>query len=241
MTSSVSSEGASGVSTPHHQEKKARDFSHRTHRRLIGWLGFALPVLVVAMSKLWPVESPPGWSMLESLSAFYYTSATAIFVGTLFALAMFLFAYGGYEGDVADRVVGKVAGVSALGVAFFPTVAPNGFSAMSWWVPWMRTAHYISAVSLFLMFIVFSLWLFRRTSVPRGQPLPVDKRWRNRIYLWCGLVMIASVLWAASALLTHRDIFWPEAIALWAFAISWLVKGRTHGAVVAAAKKLVAR
>ncbi len=228
----------------HHRGKEPLDFSYLFHRQLIGELGFLLPFIVVGMSKLLPVERSSGSSMLESISAYYYTSATAFFVGILFALAMLLFAYRGYEGDKADRVAGKIAGISALCVAFFPTKAPNGFSEPLWWIPWMRTAHYISAVALFLCFIVFSLWLFRKSSVPQDR-LPTDKKWRNRIYLWCGIVMIASVLWAASALLTDQDIFWPEAIALWAFAVSWLVKGqayrkpyKAYGAAVTAVKKL---
>ena len=96
----------------------------------------------------------------------------------------------------------------------------------------MRTIHYLSAALLFVVFIVFSLWLFRKTNVPKGEPIPTDKLWRNRIFLVCGLVMVASVLWAASSYFTGAPIFWPEAIAVWAFAVSWLVKGEAHRPVV---------
>ena len=50
--------------------------------------------------------------------------------------------------------------------------------------------------------------------------------------------MIGSVLWAASSLITHAPIFIPEAIAIFAFAISWLVKGEAYQPVLSAMRKL---
>ena len=204
------------------------DLSHLTHRQLIGWIGLLLPFVLFILAGLWYTAGLPRWGTLESISAYYYTGATSAFIGMLFALALFLFTYGGYEDDLADRVVGKLGGISALGVAFFPTAAPGTLSEPSWWVPVMRTMHYVSAVSLFVVFAVFSLWLFRKTSVPKGGSLPPDKRWRNRIYVVCGVVIVVSIVWAGSSLFTDRAIFWPEAVALFAFAVSWLVKGYAY-------------
>ncbi len=51
----------------------------------------------------------------------------------------------------------SLGGLSALGVAFFQTVAPDPLSEPLWWVPVMRTMHYASALSLFVIFAVFSL------------------------------------------------------------------------------------
>ena len=50
--------------------------------------------------------------------------------------------------------------------------------------------------------------------------------------------MIGSVLWAASSLITHAPIFYPEAIAIFAFAISWLVKGELYQPVLKAMRQL---
>ncbi len=204
--------------------------SHKAHRQLIGLLGLSLPVVLVVIAGILPTPELPRWKLLDSISAYYYTSATAVFVGILGALAVFLFSYQGYEKDVADRRIGKIGGISAAGVAFFPTVAPDGLNEPSWWFNIMRNLHYVSAAALFIVFIVFSLWLFRRTSTPKGQALPPDKRRRNRIYLFCGIIIVICVLWAGSAVFTNARIFWPEAIALWAFAVSWLVKGEIHSA-----------
>ena len=47
--------------------------------------------------------------------------------------------------------------------------------------------------------------------------------------------MLVCVAWAAVRALQRKEIFWLEAVALEAFAVSWLVKGR---AAVAAARVL---
>jgi hypothetical protein len=67
----------------------------------------------------------------------------------LFVLSLFLFTYPGYEHVIADRVIGCVGGAAALGVALFPTTAPEGLSAPPWWNPRAKDgALYISGHSL---------------------------------------------------------------------------------------------
>lgn len=239
-TSSLTGDPHAGTvgATAHNRH---RDLSHLTHRQLIGWLGLLLPFVLFILAGLWYTAGLPRWGTLESISAYYYTGATSAFVGMLFALALFLLTYGGYEDDLADRVMGKLGGISALGVAFFPTKAPGPLLEPSWWVPGMRIMHYVSAVSLFVIFAGFSLWLFRKTSVPRGESLPSDKRWQNRIYLVCGIVIGVSILWAGSSRFTGSAIFWPEAVALCAFAVSWLVKGYAYRPVFSIARRLFAK
>lgn len=216
----AASERAEG-SRPYH-------LSQLAHRQVIGYLGLLLPSILLGLAAIRETPPLPRGGILDSVSDYYYSGAVAAFVGILFALAWFLFTYRGYEGQRADRVAGFVGGLAALGVAFFPTGPPGGLPELPWWSGTTRVIHYVSATVLFLTFIVFSLWLFRKTDVPEGMELPPDKRWRNRVFLVCGLVMIAGVLWAASSLVTDRPIFWPEVIALLAFAVSWLVKGEAH-------------
>ena len=217
---------------------KPRDLSQQTHRRLIGVLGFLLPILLPLVAGLRPTAPLPRWTLLDSVSAYYYTGAVGILVGVLFALSLFLFSYPGYENVIADRVVGCVGGAAALGVALFPTTAPKGLCPLPWWNPALRTVHYVSAVILFVSFILFAVWLFRKSNVPKGQKRPPEKRWRDRVCLTCGLLIIASVLWAASSLITHAPIFYPKAIAIFAFAISWLVKGELYQPALSAMRQL---
>jgi len=210
----------------------AESLSQQAHRRLIGILGLLLPLLLYVFAGLRHTVGLPAWTPLNSISAYYYTGAVAIFVGVLFALALFLLTYPGYKGVIADRLLGLVGGTAAILVALFPTSAPDGLSAPTWWSPYMRTVHYLSAVVLFVAFILFAIWLFRKSNIPRRGDRPLEKRRRDDICLASGIIMIASVLWAASSMFTHAPIFIPESIAIIAFAVSWLTKGEVHKPVM---------
>jgi hypothetical protein len=181
------------------------------------------------------------WRSLDSISAYYYTGAVAAFVGMLVTIALFLFTYRGYKNKYhwADRAAAITAGVAALGVAFFPTKAPAGVPALLWWSERIGKLHYLSAVVLFTMFAVFALWLFRIN--PSGKQAPDDKRWRNIVYLVCGIVIVASIIWAGIARLKGRPIFLPESVALVAFAVSWLVKGYALRTIADTARSLLRR
>ena len=230
MAESQSNPGAHG----------AQDLSQQAHRQLIGLLGLFLPVLLYLLAGLRPTDGLLPWRLLTSVSAYYYTGAVGIFTGVLFALSLFLFTYPGYKGIIADRLVGCLGGAAALGVALCPTAAPAALAEPSWWSPTLRVVHYVSAVLLFTAFILFSVWLFRKSNIPNRRDRPPAKRRRDDACLACGIVMIGSVLWAASALVTDAPIFWPESLAIGAFAISWLVKGEAHQLVLSAVRKFTA-
>ena len=157
--------------------------------------------------------------MLSSVSAYYYSGAVALFTGVLVALSLTLLSYKGYRDVRADRIVGKTSGAAAACVAFLPTEPPPGLRP-GWWMSWMGYAHVTSAIVLFVSFIVFALWLFRMTAVIDRRKRPVYKKTRDADCLGCGIVMICAVLWAGAAGLAHRSIFWPEAFAIEAFAVS---------------------
>ena len=206
--------------------------SQQGHRRLIGILGLLLPLLFYLFAGLLPMAPLPRWATLNSLSAYYHTGAVGVFVGVLFALALFLLTYPAYREEVADRVVARVGGVAAMGVALFPSKAPDGVLPPSWWRPYMAVVHSVAAVVLFISFILFAIWLFRKSDLPRRLNRPLDKRRRDDICLACGIIMIVAVLWTASSMVTHARIFLPESIAIVAFAVSWLTKGEIHKPVM---------
>ncbi len=209
------------------------------HRQLIGYIGLILPIVLILLALA--RDGAARWQSLDSISAYYYTGALAAFVGMLVALALFLFSYQGYENKFhwADRTASIIAAIAALGVAFFPTAAPEDVAPLSWWTPVTGIIHYVSAVTLFAMFAVFALWLFRLTA--SGEPIPPDKRRRNKVYLLCGIVIVVSVIWALIAGLNGRSIFWPESIALVAFSVSWLVKGYALRSIVETARSFSRR
>ena len=87
----------------------AESLSQQAHRRLIGILGLLLPLLLYVFAGLRHTVGLPAWTPLNSISAYYYTGAVAIFVGVLFALALFLLTYPGYKGVIADRQIGRAS------------------------------------------------------------------------------------------------------------------------------------
>ena len=201
------------------------DLSNHRDRQVIGYLGLALPFLLVLAVRVRPNPAADQWSG-TSISAYFWTGAVSLFVGILAALSVYLLTYQGYanESQRWDRLAAIIAGVSAAVVALFPTAPPLGLSALPWWSPWIGKLHAIAAMALFSMFAVFSLWLFRKTTP--GEPPTADKKQRNAIYLICGIAIVASMAWALVAGLSDQSIFWPESLALVSFAFSWLTKGR---------------
>ena len=210
------------------------DESGYVHRQVIGYLGLALPILLVQAVKLRPNPAADEW-IGGSVSAYYWTGGVSLFAGILAGLSIFLLTYRGYDNPAQkyDRAVAIIAGIAAAVVALFPTTPPPGIEPrLLWWRPWIGLTHDAAAVTLFTMFALFSLWLFRKKA-PGEQPTP-DRKRRDAIYLLSGIGIVASMIWALVQGRAGRSIFWPESFALFFFAWSWLVKGRALHTVKAA-------
>ncbi len=189
--------------------------SYLTLRRAVGTIGMAFPfVLAIGAVAL------EGAALQDSISDYYGTAMRNVFVGLLFAIALFLYSYRGYE--KVDERAGKVACFSAIGVALFPTTSQT---------LWVHRAHFTFATSLFLTLSYFSLFLFTKTDPTK--PPTAEKKKRNKVYVVCGVLMLAAIGMAALCILTPlgaaianvRPVFWLESIALEAFGISWMTKG----------------
>ncbi len=202
----------------HLKEKYSRHtYSYLALRKAVGWIGILLPfTLMLGVFLIFN-----GQIIQESISHYYHTEMRNVLVGALCAVALFMFFYTGY--DKWDDWAGNVAGFFAIGVAWFPTteVGPSNLTGK---------IHFVCAVIFFLTLAVFSLFLFTK----KGPDPTTQKLRRNKIYVICGLIMIAS-LFAVFIYYNfiHNDnsnssfVFWAETIALIAFGISWLTKGGT--------------
>lgn len=221
------------------------DLSNRVERIIIGTVGLLLPFLLYLIAAWRPQNPATRWQLLPSISAYYYSGAVVVFVGLLATLAVFLFAYQGYENHwrLWDLVAARTAATASVVVAFFPTGRPEGYISPPWWAPWMEHTHAVGAAVLFGSFAFFALFLFRRTDPndPAEQPPPREKRWRNTVYFACGVAIVIAIAWTALIGLLNklyvagrcdRPIFWPECMALVFFAISWLVKGHVDKIVM---------
>ena len=193
-------------------------------RRYIGYLGIGMPFILV----LGNYFIAGGVELFNNLSMYYHSAARDLFVAVLAAIAVFAFAYRGY--DARDNIAGDIAALSALGIAFFPTVDGNPDPEAS---PLVDTIHITSAVIFFLTLAYFALVLFPKTSPNR--PMTKQKRKRNKIYRVSGIVILLCLLLLGAYkfyldekfvnLQDYKPMFWLESLALFAFGFSWLTKG----------------
>ncbi|MCH8848813.1 MAG: DUF998 domain-containing protein [Chloroflexi bacterium] len=187
-------------------------------RRVVGILAVTLPLLLA----LWGFAICGCVGIEDSLSDYYHLRTGDLFVGILFGIALFLFAYRGYERR--DDIAGDVAGVFALGVALFSNEGPD----------WETAVHLVSAVGLFATLAYFSWFLFTKSAPSPSSPSP-QKLIRNRIYRVCALLMVFWLTLAAvyyfflqdTAVADVNPIFWLESLLLWTFGVAWFIKGKT--------------
>lgn len=205
-------------------------------RRMLGWLGLSLPLVLIL----------GGWlskgAVEPSISDYYHTLMRDAFVGVLTAIGLFLITYPGHPrgaGEhLSDDLITTVAGVCAFGVAYFPNEVRTNANLLGSITQQMlgyriaAAAHYLSAILFLSALAAMCLRKFARTARPL----------RRRIYRLCGWTIVAmtgAVIVASwfkirgpdtpQAVVNHGLlVLWFEAIAIWAFALAWLVKGRVE-------------
>ena len=186
-------------------------------RVMIGLLGMLLPWLVALVTLSWP----------QSISFTYYSLyAVGIFMVILGSAGILLINYRGY--DKGDDITATIAGILGLMICFFPmTYLPE---------PSIKTGvlhlpsnisnivHCISAVGFFGTLAYMSYFRFTKTS----GIITIQKVIKNFIYRICGIGMIGSFALMLLKLIPGFDMYnltWiVEAIALFFFGVSWIVK-----------------
>jgi|WetSurMetagenome_2_1015567.scaffolds.fasta_scaffold42755_3 hypothetical protein len=203
--------------------------SYLTMRRFIGVLGMALPVVVIVGGFL-----QNEFTIQGSISGYYYTNMRDFFVGLLYGVSLFLLSYKGYQR--IDNVVGNLSGLCALGMVFFPTAMYSGkVVQVGIFLIDDNVSEYIhlSFGTIFFLALAFnSIFLFTKRD---PGILSREKKRRNTIYHICGIVMIVAIVciilytffFRKTILAKYYPVLIFESIALFAFGISWLVKGHT--------------
>ena len=189
------------------------EIDHHTMKLIVG---------VIAISLAW-LTSIFSQTPLESISASYHADGWSrdIFVGFLFAISAFLFAYNGRS--TFQMVLTKIAAFAAIGVAIFPCSC-GGHEEI---IPYV---HYVSAAVMFLILAVFCYTFFERA---RGKRY-AQAKFRAYIYAVCGLIIAASIavlaldfiLGGAISSKVSRITFYCETTALIAFGVAWLTASR---------------
>jgi len=202
--------------------------SYKTLRKAIGILALLLPLILF----LWDIFSHGGVTIL-SISGFYHSSMRDFFLGLMFIVSVFLISYNGF--DARDQIITSVSGVFGLLLSLFPV---GKFDSPSLLIGIFQQPsqvsnpiHLISAVLFFLMLAIMSFFLFTLTD----QNEPGDqKKFRNLIYRICGIFIVLALIFCGLSMTILKVAFtgFPavligEWVALWAFGISWLIKGET--------------
>lgn len=203
-------------------------------RSLIGLLGILLPILLPLVASI----GSESWVIMPSISHFYYTFASSFFYIILGTLGVFLITYKGY--DKTDFLISLLAGVCALLLLILPTstLDPEEWERFQHGViitipaNELRGILHLVAAAIFLSLLGYmSLVQFTKTDKAIIQGTP--KSHRNTIYKSCGFIIWASILmmlvfgfWLKSEWYEYIcGTFVFEAIAVWAFGLSWLTKG----------------
>lgn len=213
-------------------QKSALLISYLTLRKFLGILGIALPIILLLAGSLFGKCN----EIQDSISAYFHTHMRDVFVATISSIAFFLFTYKGY--DRKDNILSNVAGVAALGIAFFPTSVEVVTNCMNESLinnlnPLYGKIHLAAAAIFFILIMYISMFQFTKG----GKEMTPQKRTRNLIYRISGVVIFIALLIIGLYFLylkreypflaTYKPVFWLESIALLAFGISWLIKGDT--------------
>ncbi len=189
--------------------------SYRNMRAIIGYVGLTLPVaLLVAGAADGHVES--------SLSAYYYTRAGNVFTGALCVIGIFLLAYR-LTAWAVDNIATTLAGVCALGVAFFHAAPANATLGQ------LRLAdvHLACAAALFILLGAVSLFIFPRDILP-GQGRRAGWYRALGALIWLSVILMPALSWLAGSFYdSHHGFLILETVCVLAFAVSFIVKG--HG------------
>jgi len=200
--------------------------SYLTMRRCIGVLALAFPIILIIFG---------GFPMQTSISATYWTNSNVLFTSILVTMGIFLISYNGY--DKKDKWITSISGVALIGVALFPcevgiNPVTNAY-LFSFLSPKVNAIfHYGFAIITFSFMGIMSLIQFTKST----GPVSANKKKRNLIYKICGYVIFGILFLALILELipnareitdTIRLWYWLEALIVWTFGISWIIKGET--------------
>jgi hypothetical protein len=189
--------------------------SYRNLRAITGYVGLTLPVVLI-------ITGGVDGHIESSLSAYYYTKVGNVFTGALCVIGVFLLAYR-LTAWAVDNVATTLAGIAALGVAFFHCAPQNATPSQ------LRLAdvHLTCAAVLFILLGAISLFLFP-SDVPSAQG------WRANWYralgalIWLSIALMPTLSALGGSFYNNDHVFFVlETTCVMAFAVSFILKG--HG------------
>ncbi len=203
------------------------------HRKVIGYLGLSLPILLLVSAAMFGCHQ-----IQASISDYYHTIARDLYIGIIVLISFFFFSYRGYKGD---QIAFKIAAISILFVAYFPTIIDyeGGENCLEFMVTnrsftVSRYIHNTSATIFFSTLTYICLFLFTNPRYSNSQFK--EAKLRRLLIKTCGFIMLFSVLFIIAFFVFKLHeievikklhlVFYLEVTALASFSIAWLVKGR---------------
>ncbi|MDC7234291.1 MAG: hypothetical protein PQJ58_13750 [Spirochaetales bacterium] len=198
-----------------------RQINHKSMRVIVGLIAILLAPIVALFA-----GTPEP---LNSISASYWTNSHDLFVGLLFAVSFYLFAYNGTGGKKDwEFYLSKFSCLFAACVALFPTKGSESDIAPLWTRSFAQALrltpvkiHYASAVLLFICLIIMMLFFSIRAK-EKNKPV------RSFTYRAISILMavgILSIFVIGKIFELDKTILYIEIWGLTLFGLGWLVAG----------------
>ena len=208
-------------------------------RTMVGVLAIALPIILIIGEALFLNGTV---QVRGSISAYYHTPMRDVFVGVLCVTGFLLATYMAGQRETRDFWFSLVAGLAGLGVAFFPTARPDiadsalrcgtvpmpdGCAPLQQLLGETLVAgihFFLAAVFILSLARMAVLFAYREDEYAKRHGLATILR-------ICAWTIIAAIAWIVVAgwleLIIWRltPLYVGEVVAVWAFGISWLLKG----------------
>ena len=213
-------------------------------RKAVGLLGLLIPILCISLSFGGVCKA----IVLPSISHYYYTIIGDEFVAILFALGLVLMLYKSVfkieKLNNWENRLTNLAGVLALIVAFIPTSPLDDISCSYFKLsPAEHKAVYSFLAYLHLPAAGLMLFIFGILSYnyfPRNWETGIVDSTNKNLYRICAWAIFISIFTLLVYVVyryfnpittSNSFIFIFEVIAILAFAVSWLKKGRVKDAI----------
>ena len=181
-------------------------------------LVIAIGALILPVGLLLWVTVDPSVPMQNSISAFYYTPARGLFVGTVVAIGVAMMAYRGYTRG--ENMLLNSAGTLAIVVALVPTVDPalSGQNVGN-------IVHAVAALAFFIL-AALSIVFYGHETVSDLPSSALQRGYRAAYRAITVMVLVLPVIAVLLAWVVEptATLFVVETAALYAFATFWLVK-----------------
>jgi hypothetical protein len=164
-----------------------------TYRYLRG----GIPVMLVMLGVALIIERVRASEWLGSISAYYFTGAHAVFIGSICAMGTLLIVYKGLK--TTEDVLLNLAGILAFVVAFVPTSRPE--TEVSVEVSNDNVISNVWALVIALLVARAASWLmYQRTgTAPKLGPIARVAVWVQRVLMAAGvLLLIVAPDWFVS-------------------------------------------